>query len=448
MKIWTRSSVDSFGRNTLAALVFSAAALICPTVEAEPSLSLQASRDVVWADFLGVNAQLLWFNEAQYRKQLDRLQELGLNWVRVDLHWDRLEPAPGQWQLTEMDRMTEVLAEKNVQSLLFMVGSAPFASSAPAGTSNYDQYPPVSAEQFADSMAYLATRYPSVDAWQVWNEQNIPPFWQPIEDPAGYSHLLETSLDRLATANPAAERVMGGMAYYSQMPVQGGLMFEAMDQLGSIGSDRVAAYHPYSMSPEGDVVADKDFLLRGTTLNQQLRARNAQAIWATEFGWSSYSGPVEWQPLIGERGQADYLLKRIALMSAMDYDRIFLFNLSDLDARATPRDQHYGLLRLDGSRKPAFKALKRFLDITGPSLTPQIAPVFANAPTGMLSMAWQRADGRWVWVFWAQEAGKVTLARQGAITLYNPLRGTTQSLLAGPGGLEVNVGSEMQIIVM
>lgn len=448
MNIWTRSSVDSFRRNTLATLVFSAAALICPSLEAEPSLSLQAPRDLVWADFLGVNAQLLWFDEAQYRIQLDRLQDLGLNWVRVDLHWDRLELAPGQWRLTEMDRMAEVLAEKNVQSLLFMVGSASFASSAPAGTSNADQYPPVSVEQFADSMAYLAARYPVVDAWQVWNEQNIPPFWQPAEDPAGYSHLLEVSLDRLEAANPAAQRVMGGMAYYSQMPVQGGLMFEALGQLGSIGNDRVAAYHPYSLSPEGDEVADKDFILRGTVLNQQLRMRNAQSIWATEFGWSSYSGPVEWQPLIGEQGQADYLLKRIALMSAMDYDRIFLFNLSDLDARATLRDQHYGLLRLDGTKKPAYKALKRFLNITGPRLTPQVAPAFTDAPAGMLSMAWQRADGRWVWVFWAQQPGTVILARQGSMTLHNPLRGTTQNLNAGAAGLEVNVSTEMQIIVM
>ena len=448
MKLWTCSSFETSSCKKLSSMLFSLMVLICPSLEAEPSLSLKGPRDVVWSDFLGVNAQLLWFEEAAYRNQLDQMQALGLNWVRVDLHWDRLEPAPGQWQLNTLDRMTQVLAEKDVRSLLFMVGSAPFASSAPAGTPNYDQYPPISAQMFANSLGYLASRYPTVDAWQVWNEQNIPPFWQPMEDPAAYNQLLEVSLNKLEQISPDAQRVIGGMAYYSQMPLRGGLMLEALDGMGSIRGDRVVAYHPYSLMPEGDVAADKDFLVRGTVLNQLLRERGSESIWATEFGWSSYSGQVEWQPIIGEQGQADYLVKRIALMSAMDYDRIFLFNLSDLDARATLRDQKYGLLRLDGSQKPAYKTLKRFLDITGPSIKPLNAPAFANAPQGMLSIAWQRTDGRWVWLFWAQEPGRVTLIRKGKGTIYNPLRGTSRSFSAGSGGFAVEVGTEMQIIVM
>ena len=53
---------------------------------------LKAPRAVVWKDFLGVNAQFLWFSPERYNKQIDRLQDLGLEWVRLDLHWDRLKP--------------------------------------------------------------------------------------------------------------------------------------------------------------------------------------------------------------------------------------------------------------------------------------------------------------------------------------------------------------------
>ncbi|OHC25861.1 MAG: beta-xylosidase [Pseudomonadales bacterium RIFCSPLOWO2_12_59_9] len=422
--------------------------MLCVPARAEPALSLKGPRPVVWADFLGVNAQLLWFDEVHYRQQLDLLQALGLSWVRVDLHWDRLEPAPGQWQLTELDRLTAVLAEKKLKSLLYLVGSAPFASSAPSGSSNADQYPPLSAELFAESLGFLAQRYPTVNAWQVWNEPNISPYWQPMEDPLAYQQLLETSLTRLASANPAAQQVLGGMAYYSQMPLRGGLMLEALANLGSVRSDRVVAYHPYSFTPEGDSASDRDFLSTSAWLNQQLRARGSGPIWATEFGWSTYSGPVEWQPQVDELGQADYLIKRIALMSAMDFDRVFLFTLSDLDARASVRDQHYGLLRLDGSKKPAYLALQRFLKTTGPSLQPQPAPEFATAPAGMISIAWQRTDGRWVWLFWAQEPGQVRLQRQGSGTLYNPLKGTSKRFSVGTSGALIEVGREMQIVVM
>lgn len=238
------------------------------------------------------------------------------------------------------------------------------------------------------------------------------------------------------------------MAYYSQMPQRGGLMLEQLANAGALRADQVVAYHPYSLKPEGDDPAVMDFVQRAITLNQQLRARGSGPIWATEFGWSSYSGAVEWQPIIGERGQADYLLKRIALMSALDFDRVFLFNLSDLDARATPRDQKYGLLRLDGTPKPAFSALQRMLTITGPRLKPDVAPAFSNAPAGMLNIAWKRNDGRWVWMFWAQQPGKVTLKRKGKGVLYDPLNGSQKSVTVGSAGLVIDVGTQLQMIVM
>ena len=53
---------------------------------------------MVWKDFLGVNAQFLWFSPERYNKQIDRLQDLGLEWVRLDLHWDRLETAEDQYR--------------------------------------------------------------------------------------------------------------------------------------------------------------------------------------------------------------------------------------------------------------------------------------------------------------------------------------------------------------
>src|SRR5690606_21474028 len=120
----------------------------------------------------------------------------------------------------------------------------------------------------------------------------------------------------------------------------------------------VVAYHPYSQQPESDEPGARDFVLRSQQLNAMLRGVQVPAIWATEWGWSSYQGPKELQEIIGEQGQADYILRRLALMSALDYDKVFLFALSDLDSRATARDQHYGLLDLQGKPKPVYLALQ------------------------------------------------------------------------------------------
>lgn len=436
-------------RRSLCAILFLFLGLSATfSAQAAASYSMKAPRSIIWADFLGLNVQLPWFEEAAYRQQIAKLKALNLQWIRMGLHWDRLEPTAGQWQWTAVDRVMQVVEEEQLQPLIYLVGSAPFASSAPSGVSNSDQYPPINAQLFASSFATLASRYPYAKAWQVWNEQNIPSYWQPAENPQQYQQLLETSLSALASARPDATPVIGGNAYYSQMPIQGGFMLEALIRLGSVKAGRVSAYHPYTQEPEGDVSGAGDFISNTNTVNQYLRQYNSGPIWATEFGWSSYAGPVELQPIIGEDGQADYILRRLALMSAMDFDRIFLFTLSDLDARASVRDQSYGLLRLDGSEKPAYQALQRFLQITGPSLTPLTPPAFANAPTGMISIAWQRADGRWLWLFWAQESGSVTLAKEGSGTLYNPLQGTSQSVNASGGNITVNVSRELQMLLL
>ena len=66
----------------------------------------------------------------------------------------------------------------------------------------------------------------------------------------------------------------------------------------------------------------------------------------------------------------------------------------------------------------------------------------------MFSIAWQRADGRWLWMFWAQENGTVRLQRGGSGTLYNPLRGTSQSVRSSGGSINVTVGRELQMLIL
>ncbi len=153
------------------------------------------------------------------------------------------------------------------------------------------------------------------------------------------------------------------------------------------------------------------------------------------------------QALIGVSGQADYTLRRLALMSALDYDRIFLFNLSDLDARASVRDQSYGLLDLDGEPKPVFHALKNFLTVTGPRLEPAEPPVFAQTPKDLYSVAWTRADGRHLLMVWSASAGKLHLNGIRQAALYDPLRGTEQALQAEGDALVVGLKPSLQLLV-
>lgn len=406
---------------------------------------LKGSKEVVWKDFLGVNAQFLWFSPERYQKQIDRLKALGLEWVRLDLHWDQLETAQNQYKLATLDELVGKLQQNQIKSVFYLVGSARFISSAPPLSMYPDQYPPKAPNVFANRMALLSQRYPSVDAWQVWNEPNLLGFWRPAADPAGYATLLTATTQALRAVNPSKPVVAAGMAFFSEMP-NGQTMFDALGALGVASLNTVVSYHPYTQLPEGNDPANLDFIAKTTQLNQALRNGGVQTLWSTEWGWSTYKGPKDAQDIITPQAQADYVVRRLALMSAMDFDKIFLFTLSDLDQRASVRDQSYGLLDIDTNPKPVYTALKNFLDVSGPKLTPADPPTADALPDGLFSIGWTRADGRKLWFFWSAQGGNAHLPNLAGATLYDPLRGT-QTPVSGTDGLTVPVKSNLQILL-
>lgn len=429
------------------------------TLGAPKALAPVPLKPVVWSDFLGLNAQLQWFAPDVAQQQVKHLQALGLSWVRLALHWMLLEPEPGQLKLEGTDRMMALVQQAGLHSVVYVVGSPRFASSAPAGAPYADKYPPSDPQVYAQRMVALAQRYPMVDVWQVWNEPNIPAFWQPRIDPEGYARLLQPAVAALRKAVPDKPIAMAGMAYHSEMAGRGGLMLDAMGKLGAYKLKLIACYHPYSAEPEGAEGGVRDFLTHTPFVNQGLRAYGVQQIWATEWGWSSYDGPKEEQPIVGEAGQAGHTLKRLALMATQDFDRIFLFTLADLDARAGVRDRRYGLLRENGAPKPVYHALQRFLAICGPRLEPGAAVRVEGAggrlPEGLVSIAWRRPDGKRVWMAWAHQPMNVSLVdlvgAAGAARLaawHQPVAATQREVRIEAGQpLRLDVGTELQILV-
>ncbi|WP_455925137.1 beta-galactosidase [Pseudomonas putida] len=411
--------------------------------KAQADVTLKAPRAVQWNDFLGVDAQFQYFDPAVYQKQMAALDTLGLSWVRLSIHWAVIEPTEGKIDFTALDGAMSAMAAHKYNIVAYLVGSAPFATSAPAGAAAQDQYPPKDVSVFANRMVTLAKRYPQVNTWQPWNEPNIT--WRPVPDSAAYGQLLLASTTALRAAVPTTNVGTAGMAYYSQNPANGSLMLADLLQ-GLAANKLIVSYHPYSQYPEGDDPAAKDFIQRGNLVNTTLHNNGVSQVWATEWGWSSYAGPVELQPIIGVNGQADYTLRRLALMSAMDYQRIFLFNLTDLDARASARDQFYGLVDLNGDPKPVYTALKNLFDVTGSRIEPADAPAYTNSPGDLYNVAWTRADGSHLWMFWSASGSSVTLPSVTSATLIDPLNGA-RTTLANDKGISVPLKTSLQLLI-
>jgi beta-xylosidase len=342
-----------------------------------------------------------------------------------------------------------------LNSMAYLVGTPRFLSSVEPDSpylQYFDKFPPHAPQSYAQRLVWLAQRYPQVNVWQVWNEPNILGFWAPKPDPEGYARLLQTSVQALRAALPSKPIAMAGMAYFSEM-AGGGLMLEALGRMGAFNHNLVVAYHPYTPDAEGSSRNAPDFVSRARHMNQSLRKANVGQVWATEWGWSSYAGPQEEQPIVGEDGQADLTLRRLALMAALDFDRVFLFTLSDLDRRASVRDRSYGLLRENGEPKPVYHALSRMLTVCGPRLTPAAEQTLGSQkPTGLVSIRWKRFDGRYVWMVWAAAPGAVNLPGVIQAEVHQPLQGTSMVVRAPDGvdaaqGVRVNITTVLQLVV-
>jgi beta-xylosidase len=397
------------------------------------ALALQGGKPIVWADWLGVNVQWQWTTPELMQIQGARLKALGLRWLRLGVHWMLAEPESGQWELSALDRTLAYTQAQGMPSLVYVVGSPRFASAAPAGAGYSDKFPPKDPAQLAQRMTQLAQRYPAVRAWQVWNEPNLAGFWQPNIDPAAYARLLEASSQSLRSLQPPRQVAAAGLAYFSEAPGQRALMIETLARAGAYAHGEIACYHPYTAEAEGAAGGARDLIDKMSFVNQGLRSLGVQTIWTTEWGWSSYDGPVEEQPLVGEDGQADRILKRLMMMATQDIDRSFLFALSDLDDnRIIQRDRSYGLLRSNGDPKPAYVALSRLFQLTGPRLRPLPPPAIEGGlPAGLVHMAWQRDDGRVIWLAWAHEAMSVAVPARPAGQWCSPLTGQRQAVAAG-----------------
>ncbi|MEY4767181.1 MAG: hypothetical protein RI907_3854, partial [Pseudomonadota bacterium] len=256
------------------------------------ALALRGSRPIAWADWLGVNVMWPWLTPEAMRAQSARLRALGLQWTRLPIHWMLAEPQPGQWALDGFDRALGHIRQQGWPTLVYVLGSPAFASSAPEGATPFDPYPPRDPQAYAQRLVQLAGRYPHVTAWQVWNEPNLPAFWAPRPDAGAYARLLEVAGQALRTMQPPRQVVAAGVAYFGETPGQPQLMLETLARAGAYQRGEVACYHPYTAEPEGAAGGARNVIDQFGFVNAGLRSLGVRQIWATEWGWSSYEAPA------------------------------------------------------------------------------------------------------------------------------------------------------------
>ena len=362
----------SRGPTILALLTAAATALVACGASSQGSNPRPAQAGPP-ADFLGIVTEDAFGRPGRYRNaQLRRQRRLGVGIVRQTFDWHRIERRPGSYRFAGYDRFVGDLARRRLRVLPILFNPPPFHSSKPASGARRGTYPPRDPATMGAFAAALVRRYgpdgsfwrarpglPRVPirSWQVWNEPSIPVYWPSGPDPAEYVRLLRATGRAIKAADPTAEVVSAGLAQ-SRLGMPFGRFVSRMYHAGAAGTFDTFALHAYARSEAG-VVAAVD-AVRGRIAANGDRAR----IWVTEIGWAS-GGPRS--PFrVGERRQARLIERMLKALgrrrTRLGVRGVVYFNWRDSRPFAGGREffgLHTGLLRRDGTAKPALYAYAR-----------------------------------------------------------------------------------------
>jgi hypothetical protein len=199
-------------------------------------------------------------------------------------------------------------------------------------------------------------------AYQVWNEPNLPVYWSPADDAAGYLRLVRLTRARLRAVDPRALIVLAGLPD-SRLGVP---MLDYVRALYAQPGARqwfdVLAVHPYAADAAG--VLGK---LNRVRAQMDRRGDRGTPIWVTEIGWGTGGLPSPYRT--SRLGQAVKVGRTyralIAARGRLRLGRLILLGLQDrmyVEGESRWWGPRVGLFDVAGHPKPAWRT---FVGITG-----------------------------------------------------------------------------------
>jgi hypothetical protein len=250
-------------------------------------------------------------------QRLDRLELLGVDLVRFNLHWDKIEATRGQPAWDDSDAVLEGLHARGIPVVVGLVGSPRWANGG--RTPNFAP----DAASFAAFARAAATRYRWVREWLIWNEPNQVRWLRPTTAAVYVRQILNPAYGAIHSVITRA-KVGGGVT--APRASAGGVSPVAWIRGMRAAGARLDAYahHPYPSSTRETPFAGgcgHCTTITMATLERLLsevsRAFGPKRIWLTEYGYQTGRYGVSQQrqaELIGQSGLRAYKAPRVDML--------------------------------------------------------------------------------------------------------------------------------------
>jgi GH35 family endo-1,4-beta-xylanase len=133
----------------------------------------------------------------------------GVKTVRLMIPWVFVEPVPGQFYWSDVDKTVNAALAQNMSILAFISATPTWAVAVGALPISGR---PASSAAYGDFAAQVASRYKGkIAAYEIWNEPNGSMFFSPSPDPAAYTDLLKAAYPKIKAIDPAVPVISAGL---------------------------------------------------------------------------------------------------------------------------------------------------------------------------------------------------------------------------------------------
>jgi len=372
---------------------------------------------------LGVNVHLNVGSDTY--AEIERLADLGFRFVRLDLLWNSIEHQKGHYDFSSYERLVGALAAHDIRSLCILAYNNPLYDNTPSPPSTVvGPHTDEARQAFGRFAAASAAKFKGRGVvWEIWNEPDLPRFWQPKPNPDDYMALAKVAIPAMRQADPNATIVAPALTGLEPKYQEAWNFLERCFALGLLERVDALSVHPYRLGPPES--APSDFQrLRSLIACYVPHGKANMPIISSEWGYS-----LTW---VSQEQQAAYFVRLFLINLLNNLPLSIWYDWRDDGFDPKQMEQNFGIVTWNGHPKTAYFATQTLTrELTGFRLTKRV-PLASGADYALL-FANGAASKQVLWT--TDTSHSVTLPIQGSSVTITSMIGEKRTLPTTDGKL-------------
>lgn len=292
----------------------------------------------------GVGTHVIGLSRDVQWKQLDLVQSASFDSVRADVPWKFAEQSLGVFSIpAAWDRLVDEAVARGIHPILILDYGNPLYDGGDKPRSKE------AVEGFARYAAYIVEHFRGrVRVYEIWNEWDNHTGGFPAASPEDYARLFKRVYPELKKLDPDS-------TFLVSSGVQQG-WYQRLAELGVVTLGDGVSVHPYNYQkplPNAPELVAKGLIELEAEL-KRTSGKNEVPIFVTEIGWPTNVGRFGHE----ESEVSSFAFRTSTLLASLPFVRgMWWYELLDGGDDAFNKENRFGLIRRDGTKKPAYDAI-------------------------------------------------------------------------------------------